>query len=46
MVRMNRRDVPGGPVVKTHAPNAGSLGLIPGQGTNISYTVVWPKMGI
>ena len=46
MVRMNRRDVPGGPVVKTHAPDAGSMGLIPDQGTNISYTVVWPKMGV
>jgi len=46
VVRMNRRDIPGGPVVKTHAPNAGSMGSIPGQGINISYTVVWPKTGI
>ena len=26
-------DFPGGPVAKLHAPNAGGLGLIPGQGT-------------
>ena len=27
------RDFPGGAVVKTHAPNAGGPGSIPGQGT-------------
>ena len=27
------RDFPGGPVAKICTPNAGSLGLIPGQGT-------------
>ena len=28
-------DFPGGPVVKTSPSNAGSAGLIPGQGTKI-----------
>ena len=27
------RNFPGGPVAKTHTPNAEDLGLIPGQGT-------------
>ena len=26
-------DFPGGPVARIHAPNAGGLGSIPGQGT-------------
>ena len=37
--------LPGGPVVKTCAPNAGGAGLIPGQGAKIHPTccMVWPK---
>ena len=40
-------DFPGGPVVRTQAPNAGGLGSIPGQGTRshmsqlkISHTAI------
>ena len=36
------RDFPGGPVVKTQPSNAGVVGLIPGQGTEIS--MLWPKI--
>ena len=32
-IKSDLRDFPGGTVVKTHAPNAGGLGSIPGQGT-------------
>ena len=31
------RDYPGGPVVKTQPSNAAVVGLIPGQGTEISH---------
>ena len=31
--RQRSRDFPGGPAVRTPAPGAGSLGLIPDQGT-------------
>ena len=31
------RDFPGGPVVKTQPSNAGVVGSIPGQGTEISH---------
>ena len=33
------RDVPGSPVVKTRASNAGGAGSIPGQGTKIPHAV-------
>ena len=29
----DKRDLPGGPVIRLHAPNAGGRSLIPGQGT-------------
>ena len=35
-------DFPGGPVVKTSPSNAGSVGLIPGQGAKIPH-VSQPK---
>ena len=33
----DRRDFPGGPVVKTSPSNAGGAGLIPGQGAKIPH---------
>ena len=35
------RDLPGGPVVRTLPPNAGSAGLVPGQ--EMRPHTVWPK---
>ena len=35
-------DFPGGPVVKTSSSNAGSEGLVPGQGAKIPH-VSWLK---
>ena len=32
-LKKTRRDFPGGPVIKLHAPDTGGLGSIPGQGT-------------
>ena len=32
-----KRDFPGGPVVKNPPANAGDMGSIPGQQTNISH---------
>ena len=36
------RDFPGGPLVKTSPPNAGSAGSIPGWGAKIPQAL-WPK---
>ena len=36
---MRAWDFPGGPVVKNLPPNAGDMGLIPGQETNIPHAV-------
>ena len=32
-------DFPGGPVVKNPSCNAGDMGSVPGQGTNIPYVI-------
>ena len=40
--RLNSRDFPGGPVVKTQSSRAGGLGLIPGWGAKIPHAQ-WPK---
>ena len=33
------RDFPGGPVVKNRPSNAGDMGSVPGQGTEITHAV-------
>ena len=39
---MKPQDFPGGPVLlRLHASNAGSMGLIPGQGTKIPHATWW-----
>ena len=38
-IRCSLRDFPGGPVVKTSPSNAGSAGLIPGQGAKILHAL-------
>ena len=35
--KLNYRDIPDGPVVRTLPSNAGDMGLMPGQGTKIPY---------
>ena len=35
--KLNYRDIPAGPVVRTLPSNAGDMGSIPGQGTKISH---------
>ena len=35
--KLNYRDIPGGPVVRTLPSNAGDMGSIPGQGTKIPH---------
>ena len=38
-LKKERRDFPGGPVVKNPPCNAGDVGSIPGQGTKILHAV-------
>ena len=39
ILKINYRDFPGGPVVKTLPSNVGGAGLIPGQGAKMPHAV-------
>ena len=39
VLKANLKDYPGSPVLKTSTSNAGSTGLIPGQGGNIPHAL-------